>query len=45
MNYFTSLALPLPSSYIPFVNTPTNVDFPESTLPITANLECSKRSD
>jgi hypothetical protein len=30
------LALPLPSSAIDFVSTPTSVDFPESTLPITA---------
>lgn len=37
----TSLAPPRPSSNIPFVNTPTNVDLPESTFPIIANLLCS----
>ena len=29
-------AYPLPSSFIPFVRQPTNVDLPESTLPMTA---------
>lgn len=37
----TSLAPPLPSSKIPLVRTPTNVDLPESTFPIIANLLCS----
>jgi len=33
-----SLADPLPSSIIPLLSTPTRVDFPLSTLPITATL-------
>jgi len=31
-------AAPLPSSSSPFVKTPTKVDLPESTFPITAIL-------